>query len=82
MVVGTDIAELLMKNRTAESSRRQSMSSASSTQHLDTAGDHTTDQGARVSPAMHYKEDYITDKFREFLIYGSGKEALGMFHIH
>lgn len=62
MVVGTDIAELLMKNRSDES-QSQSVSS----EELELA-----------SPGVsQHKEEFITEKFRDYLIYGSGKEALG-----
>lgn len=85
MVVGTDIAELLMKNRNTEDFCRESVSSSSSTQQLDVTQE-TTTEATRSSPGIHYKEDYITDKFREYLLYGSGKEALGMlllyFNLH
>lgn len=67
MVVGTDIAELLMKNRTIENNRSRSVSSASS--HVDSIIEH-------MEHKPQYTDEYITDKFREYLIYGSGKEAL------
>lgn len=76
MVVGTDIAELLMKNRNTEDFRRESISSSSSNQQLEVTQE-TINENMRSSPGIHYKEEYITDKFREYLIYGSGKEALG-----
>lgn len=75
MVVGTDIAELLMKNRT-NNERSHSVSSTGST-HIDSSAEQ--DYSTGPSSIHQYKDDYITDKFREYLIYGSGKEALGQY---
>lgn len=81
MVVGTDIAELLMKNRGAISiARPASVASISSS---GVAADEPSEtSNAPASEASNssntgLKEEVVTNKFREYLIYGSGKEALG-----
>lgn len=74
MVVGTDIAELLMKNRKFDDIQGHSKSSASSV-NADT---YTDDQPPSL--VSQHNDKYLTDKFREYLIYGSDKEALGRFN--
>lgn len=75
MVVGTDIAELLMKDGQQESAYRPpsvvSVASNDSTEQQD-RGIH---EAGNSGPPM--KEEFVTNKFREYLLHGSGKEALG-----
>ncbi|XP_031333554.1 uncharacterized protein LOC116163652 isoform X2 [Photinus pyralis] len=76
MVVGTDIAELLMKDKKQEYSRKGSITSNSSEvveRALSEPNLHTDLTG---SSASILKEEVVTNKFRELLIYGSEKEAL------
>lgn len=88
MVVGTDIAELLIKNASSTpvtSSRRASAASSVNSLHeeppqLDLTDDtsiQNISQPANQSKSQNFNETYVTNKFREYLIYGSGKEALG-----
>ncbi|KAK4881738.1 hypothetical protein RN001_005057 [Aquatica leii] len=77
MVVGTDIAELLMKDKKQEGCRKDSITSNSSgvaePSPLADAGNNSLDTH---SSTCLLKEDVVTNKFREFLLYGSEKEAL------
>lgn len=73
MVVGTDIAELLMKNRKFYDIQGLTTSSSSSINASETY----IDNDQTPSLANQYNDKYLTDKFREYLIYGSDKEALG-----
>lgn len=74
MVVGTDVAELLMKDRKQEQSGRASVGSNASSA-LGEAGN-TPLSETNASSTSIVKDEVVTSKFREFLIYGSGKEAL------
>lgn len=76
MVVGTDIAELLMKESKQEVSYRPPSvtSNASNDADLQDRNIPNFDEST-TTPAM--KEEFVTNKFREHLIHGSGKEALG-----
>lgn len=81
MVVGTDIAELLMKNRGALSMARPASvtSISSSGVAADDPSEISNAPAFEVSNSLNtgLKEEVVTNKFREYLIYGSGKEALG-----
>lgn len=61
-VVGTDIAELLMCNRSSHVTRQQPPSSVPD-----------------VGVQSNMSEEEITNQFRDYLIYGNTKEALGDF---
>lgn len=78
MVVGTDIAELLMKDR-KQTSRRGSIASNTSSLPEGTAAEtaNLLVSDTHSSSTSILKEEVVTNKFREYLIYGSGKEALG-----
>lgn len=76
--MGTDIAELLMKNRKQELSRRPSVNSSTSSLNVESTRDNNVSHRSDVSGGSLLKEEIVTSKFRECLIYGSGKEALGM----
>lgn len=85
MVVGTDIAELLMKDSSQDTTRPLSVNSNASSAiidgitPLDGASMQSSGEAAsRSVAASDLKEDVVTNKFREYLIYGSGKEALGI----
>lgn len=78
MVVGTDIAELLMKDSRQEVSYRPPSvtSNASNDPDLQERNNiQNFDESVNSTPAL--KEEFVTNKFREYLINGSGKEALG-----
>ncbi|XP_018332218.1 uncharacterized protein LOC108741774 isoform X3 [Agrilus planipennis] len=75
MVVGTDIAELLMKNRKIDTSRRPSIASNSSSVVMERT-ESLNNLNSEASSGAGLKEEVITNKFREYLLYGSGKEAL------
>ncbi|CAH0559554.1 unnamed protein product [Brassicogethes aeneus] len=83
MVVGTDIAELLLKeNKSREglvrpSSVLSSISSAAGDNNLHSEASNQPNSEA-ISGSMQsvMKEEEITLKFREYLLYGSCKEAL------
>lgn len=80
MVVGTDIAELLMKGRKGDTNLRPpSVASNSSgvVEASDISGMGPDSINCNSNSSL--KEEYVTNKFREYLLYGSGKEALGMF---
>lgn len=79
MVVGTDIAELLMKNRNINVPvRPQSASSLGSFDGLEEIQEATNNHNSELnSNCSMMKEEVVTNKFREYLIYGSEKEALG-----
>lgn len=79
MVVGTDIAELLMKNRKFGTVRPSSVSSVNS----DIVADDNPSEASNIpisemsnSSNSGLKNEVVTNKFRDFLIYGSVKEAL------
>lgn len=82
MVVGTDIAELLMKNRKCGGiPRPMSVSSVNSDAGID---DNNPSDASNIpisevsnSSNTNLKNEVVTNKFRDFLIYGSVKEALG-----
>ncbi|GJQ86246.1 hypothetical protein Trydic_g8945 [Trypoxylus dichotomus] len=78
MVVGTDIAELLMKNHNQENVRPVSASSNASSEVVEgvSPSDGSNLQSTEVLNAPSVPKEEVTDKFREYLIYGSGKEAL------
>ena len=73
MVVGADIAELLMKNQ----KDRYRVSPAPSNSSCGFEEITPSSEGNSSSIANN-KEEMVTNKFREFLLYGSEKEALGM----
>lgn len=79
MVVGTDIAELLMKDNKHEISYRPpSVTSNASNNDTDLQDRNNTqnfDESVTNTPTL--KEEFITNKFREYLLHGSEKEALG-----
>lgn len=76
MVVGTDIAELLMKETRQDVSYRPPSvtSNASNDAELHDRNIQNFDESINTSTL---KEEFVTNKFREYLIHGSGKEALG-----
>lgn len=82
-VVGTDIAELLLKNRNENVSVRPAsvLSNISSTtgdiQAVSEASLPQVSEGGNFSSMSSLKEEEITNKFREYLLYGSEQEALG-----
>lgn len=84
-VVGTDIAELLLKNRNENVSVRPAsvLSNISSTtgdiQAVSEASLPQVSEGGNFSSMSSLKEEEITNKFREYLLYGSEQEALGQF---
>ncbi|XP_071051239.1 uncharacterized protein [Onthophagus taurus] len=79
MVVGTDIAELLMKNKRIIDFRPPS---AHSEPILGNDGSISDTGNSSITTEQIYNfsssktEEAITSKFREYLMYGSGKEAL------
>lgn len=92
MIVGTDIAELLMKN--GENSEADDSWSASGGADLraqstpspaPSGGSRTSSASATPAVQMNtsfiqqtkLSESEITNKFRDFLLYGNTKEALG-----
>lgn len=77
MVVGTDIAELLLRNAGDEITNRPSsvisnVSSCVDVESKSESSNQPTSEGEHL-----LKEEDITNKFREFLLYGSAQEALG-----
>lgn len=85
MVVGTDIAELLMKNRKSGIIRPSSVSSVNSDIGIDDNPSEASNvPNSEVSNSSNsiLKNEVVTNKFRDFLIYGSVKEALGTLLIH
>lgn len=93
MIVGTDIAELLMRNDSSEADDSWSASGgadhrAQSTPSPAPSGGSRT-SSASATPAVQMSSSFIqqtklseseiTNKFREFLLYGNTKEALGQY---
>nr|CAH7728124.1 unnamed protein product [Callosobruchus chinensis] len=79
MVVGTDIAELLLKNRRVTPPRPSSVLSTTSSNAAEgnlnsEASNNPVSESHSIQSLM--KEEEVTNKFREYLLYGSGKEAL------
>ena len=73
MVVGADIAELLLKNRQEAPPRPPSVVSNVSSNLADNPSEATeTSNGT----GANLREEEVTNRFREYLLYGSGKEAL------
>lgn len=83
MVVGADIAELLMKENSSLNSggRPSSVVSSVGSENLDGGVSEASNlQNSEVinsSSNSILKEEIVTNKFREYLIHGSCKEALG-----
>ncbi|XP_045460644.1 protein transport protein Sec16B isoform X2 [Harmonia axyridis] len=81
-VVGTDIAELLLKNRTENLPVRPAsvLSNISSTTGDVQAVSETSlpqvSEGVNFGSMSLLKEEEVTNKFREYLLYGSEQEAL------
>lgn len=73
MVVGTDIAELLMKESRQENNYRPPSVTSNASEHDNIQ---SFDETINSTPA--FKEEFVTNKFREYLIHGSEKEALGI----
>ncbi|XP_065156222.1 protein transport protein Sec16A isoform X4 [Atheta coriaria] len=71
MVVGADIAELLMKDRNTESILPRPASVAS-----NSSGVVEVSEGSTEPASSQLKEEYVTRKFREYLLYGSVQQAL------
>ncbi|EFA12359.2 hypothetical protein TcasGA2_TC002065 [Tribolium castaneum] len=70
MVVGADIAELLLKNRTQDGVQR-------APSVISSVGSNTVESETKENqPIAVLKEEEITNKFRDYLLYGSVKEAL------
>lgn len=85
MVVGTDIAELLMKGRSKIGALRPSSvcsanSDAAAEDNPSEASNFPTSEVSNSSNSA-LKSEIVTNKFRDFLIYGSVKEALGKSHL-
>lgn len=78
MVVGTDIAELLLRNKGEQTTQRPAsvISNVSSSADLDLKSE-TSNQPSNEGKQTTLKEEDITNRFREFLLYGSAQEALG-----
>lgn len=77
MVVGTDIAELLLKNRETVGRPSSVLSNISNNQNETNLITETGNMSASVGSLNSVlKEEEVTNKFREYLLYGSGKEAL------
>lgn len=83
--VGSDIAELLIKNKEEYPYEQQQLNSTklSSAQHKDNelmsdvdSKDESNDALTSESEQPSLTEEEITDKFRNFLMYGSINEAL------
>nr|CAI5859844.1 unnamed protein product [Callosobruchus analis] len=79
MVVGTDIAELLLKNRRVTPPRPPSVLSTTSSNAAECnlnseASNNPLSESHSIQSLL--KEEEVTNKFREYLLYGSGKEAL------
>jgi hypothetical protein len=72
MVVGADIAELLLRNRSQEVAQRPPSVVSSVGSNVVEPESVETSNGSTTN----LKEEEITNKFREYLLYGSGKEAL------
>lgn len=79
MVVGADIAELLMKQRPTHNRRPSSvLSNVSVSSGANEASENNNAQNSvNGSSTSVLKEEIVTNKFREYLIHGSEKEALG-----
>ncbi|KAK9872597.1 hypothetical protein WA026_018729 [Henosepilachna vigintioctopunctata] len=80
-VVGTDIAELLLKNQAEHLIRPSSVLSNISTntgdiQAVSESSNPLGSEGLTGNSGPILKEEEITNKFREYLLYGSGQEAL------
>lgn len=75
MVVGADIAELLMKERQGDNRRPSSVLSDISNE----LGETPSSEAVNSSSTSVVKEEVVTNKFREYLLHGSEKEALGMY---
>lgn len=82
MVVGTDIAELLLKNRRDPGTQRPSsvISNVSSSVDVEPISESSNHHDNNVSVPSIVKEEEVTNKFRDFLLYGSCQEALGKNH--
>lgn len=83
--VGSDIAELLLKNKEEFTYEQQQLNSTKlSTAHKDNgenlsdveSKDESNDAFSNDSEQSSLSEREVTDKFREFLLYGSINEAL------
>ncbi|CAH1130815.1 unnamed protein product [Ceutorhynchus assimilis] len=76
MVVGADIAELLLKNRNFEPTPRPPsvLSTTSSKNEISEASNHQISEHGSTQSIL--KEEEVTRKFREYLLYGSCQEAL------
>ena len=71
MIVGTDIAELLLSNKNENTSSQQTNPSPATSHHS------IQDlQAEEMNPNI----EEVTNQFREFLLYGNTKEALGILH--
>lgn len=81
MVVGTDIAELLLKNKKENYPPRPASTVSSIGSNLgepNSISESNNRLEAIGSVQSVLKEDEVTNKFRDFLLYGSGQEALGI----
>ncbi|XP_057668729.1 uncharacterized protein LOC130901379 isoform X3 [Diorhabda carinulata] len=81
MVVGADIAELLLKNkgeipvpRPSSATSNLSSNNGELNPSSESGNQHKSDLTGSLISVM--KEEEITNKFRDFLLYGSGQEAL------
>lgn len=79
MVVGTDIAELLLKNKEEHIPPRSAsvISNVSSSADVDPNSESRNQCGNNDTAQTVLKEEEVTNTFREYLLYGSGQEALG-----
>lgn len=77
--MGADIAELLLKNRGEHIPLRSSsvISNASSSADVEPNSELSNQPGNSDAVHSTLKEEEVTSRFREFLLYGSGQEALG-----
>lgn len=80
MVVGADIAELLLKNRRDSPIPQRSssvVSNVSSSAEVEPNSESSNHPGNVDGIQSVLKDEDVVHRFREFLLYGSGQEALG-----
>ncbi|KAL3278660.1 hypothetical protein HHI36_016197 [Cryptolaemus montrouzieri] len=81
-VVGTDIAELLLKSRTTEFPVRPSSALSNLSANTGDIAPISESSNPQLSEGLNgfsistLKEEEVTNKFREYLLYGSDQEAL------
>lgn len=77
MVVGTDIAELLLKDRVGRPASTLSTASSNVLEKNDVSEVVNQPVSENGSCQSVLKEEEVTRRFREYLLYGSCQEALG-----